>query len=502
MTITSVNPRTGATQVIGEDSTATEVAHVCAMAGQAVQGLEALGRGGRARLLRDYADRLGARRTDIVAIADRETALGEARLNNELNRSIYQLQYFAMVIEEGAYLEATIDHPGETAMGPRPDTRRMLVPIGAAGIFGASNFPLAFSVPGGDTASALAAGSPVVIKAHSAHPVTSQLCFDCLSESIAATGAPEGTAALVFGRDAGTAVVTDPHIKAVGFTGSLRAGRTLADLAASRPEPIPFFGELGSINPLVVAPGVARQRAAEIASGYIDSITLGAGQFCTKPGLAFMPAQSRMELQAALSTAIESKNSTWLLTGGIADAFAGGVDERAKHPDVEMIGSTAQTTEGFSVAPVLFVTTASHFLDAPELLTEECFGPTAVVVFYENAVQLQDSLRLVPGSLTGTIHANADDAELTAPVLALLRERVGRIVWNAYPTGVHVNWAMTHGGPWPAASSSQHTSVGSTAIRRFLRPLTYQNAPEGTLPPELRDDFRDIPRRIDGALSV
>ncbi len=495
--VSSIDPRTGdAVETVAEETTAAGVDTACAAALAAFPALEAMGRSGRADLLRALADALEGDREAIVALADRETALGPTRLNGELTRTTFQLRLFADVLTDGGYLEATIDHAGDTGMGPRPDLRRMLVPIGPVGVFGASNFPLAFSVPGGDTASALAAGCPVVIKAHPAHPATSQRVFERLLEGARKVGAPEGTVALVHGQEAGAALVAHPAIRAVGFTGSLRGGRALFDIASSRPDPIPFYGELGSLNPLVVTPAAAAERGAEIAKGYVGSVTMGVGQFCTKPGLALVPAG---ELTAALSEATKATPAGWMLTGGIRDAFESGSKRLAGHTGVsELASSDAAADGGFSTTPRLVRVAASE-LEGP--LLEECFGPTAVVAEYRDEAELFAALERIEGALTATVHLGEGETDLPGRLTAVLRRKAGRVLYNSFPTGVAVTWAMHHGGPWPATTNELHTSVGTTAIRRFLRPITYQSAPAALLPDELRDGTTSIPRRVDGVLN-
>jgi NADP-dependent aldehyde dehydrogenase len=494
--VSSIDPRTGeAVETVAEETTAAGVDTACQAALAAFPALEAMGRSGRADLLRALADALEGDRETIVALADRETALGTTRLNGELTRTTFQLRLFADVLTDGGYLEATIDHAGDTGMGPRPDLRRMLVPIGPVGVFGASNFPLAFSVPGGDTASALAAGCPVVIKAHPAHPATSQRVFERLLDGVRQAGAPEGTVALVHGQEAGAALVAHPAIRAVGFTGSLRGGRALFDIASARPDPIPFYGELGSLNPLVVTPAAAAERGVEIAQGYVGSVTMGVGQFCTKPGLAFVPADAD-ELTAALSEATKATAAGWMLTGGIQNAFESGAAKLAEHQGVrELASSDASSDGGFSTTPRLLQVAAAD-LEGP--LLQECFGPTAVVAQYHDEAELFAALDRVEGALTATVHLGEGETDLPGRLTAVLRRKAGRVLYNSYPTGVAVTWAMHHGGPWPATTSELHTSVGTTAIRRFLRPITYQGAPEALLPEELRDGTTSIPRRVDG----
>lgn len=473
------------------DSTpAPSVSAVTRAAADAFPGLVALGRAGRARLLLAAADEIEARREALVATAARETHLGEARLGGEVTRTAYQLRVFAGVLTEGSYLEATIDHAGDTPMGPGPDLRRLLVPLGPVAVFGASNFPLAFSVPGGDTASALAAGCPVVLKAHESHPDTSALAFEALRAAVAAAGAPDGTVGIVYGRDAGAALVTDPLITAVGFTGSLQGGQALRALIESRPTPIPFYGELASLNPLVVTPGAAAARASSIAEGLVTSVTGSLGQLCTKPGLVFVPAGAGGdELVARAASLIGEAAAGPLLNERVTSGYESiGASLRAQ-PGVTVAGSGTG-----SPAPTLLTVDATDFTPS---LAEECFGPAAVIVRYASDASLLGVLASLPGSLTGTIHSG--EGEELGPLLAALQPRVGRLLFDAYPTGVLVSWAQTHGGPWPSTNTA-HTSVGPTAIRRFLRPLTWQNAPERVLPEELRDDYRGIPRRVDGVV--
>jgi NADP-dependent aldehyde dehydrogenase len=492
--VTSVDARSGEVlTTVAQESTAEETAAVCERAAAAFPELETMGRHGRAGLLRAMAESLEAARAQVVQVADRESALGEQRLHGELTRTCFQLRLFADVLHEGSYVEATIDHAGPTPMGPRPDVRRMLVPLGPVGVFGASNFPLAFSVPGGDTASAIAAGCPVVVKAHPSHPATSQLCFDLLTDAVREARAPDGTLGMVHGGQAGTDLVGHPAIRAVGFTGSDRGGRALFDLANARPDPIPFYAEMGSLNPLVVTPAAAGERAAEIAEGYVASFTLGAGQFCTKPGLVFVPAgEAGQRFRAEAARRVRELSGMVLLNAGIRDAFSDGVERLVGAPGAEVVA----TGDG-PLAPVLVAVRAPD-LGGP--LLEECFGPAAVLIEYAGEEELLATLSALPGNLTATIHASEDDTGLTARLATVLREKAGRLVWNGFPTGVAVSHAMHHGGPHPATSNPLHTSVGATSIRRFLRPVAWQDAPQPALPPELRDPDPGIVRRVDGVL--
>lgn len=497
--VESIDPRTGeVVEVVAQETTRDEVDRIARAAALAAPDLEALGRAGRAALLRGLADALESRRPEIVAVADRETALGETRLNGELTRTTYQLRLFADVLDEGSYLEAAIDHAGDTPMGPRPDLRRMLVPVGPVAVFGASNFPLAFSVPGGDTASALAAGSPVVVKAHGAHPATSQLCFDVMAAAAAAAGAPEGTLGIVHGVDAGAALVQHPAIRAVGFTGSLAGGRAIVGLIEGRPDPVPFFGELSSLNPVVVTPAAAAERAEDIGRGLGGSVTLGAGQFCTKPGLAFVPAGADGDrLVAAMAQSFDGADPYVLLSERIATSYAEGTRRLAAVDGMSTVARGGELRgRGFEAAPMLVAADAGSL---PPEAHEEVFGPVAVVARYADDAELMAALDRLPASLTMTVHTGSDDTELPTAVTRALADRSGRVLFDGYPTGVSVTWAQHHGGPWPSTNTT-HTSVGTSAIRRFLRPMAWQSAPEHLLPPELRDGSTDIPRRIDGVL--
>ncbi|MBN9734975.1 MULTISPECIES: aldehyde dehydrogenase family protein [unclassified Pseudonocardia] len=491
--VDTVDPRTGTTTSTGlREHDAAEVAAICATAAATTE-LDAAGRGFRGRLLTAMADALEHRREEVVATADRETALGPARLNGELTRTAYQLRLFADVIAEGSYLEATVDHAGDTPMGPRPDLRRILVPTGPVAVFGASNFPLAFSVPGGDTAAALAAGCAVVVKAHGSHPLTSALCGEILAGAAAGAGAPAGTVTVVFGRAAAEALVTDPHITSVSFTGGHTGASALKRLIGQRPDPIPFYGELGSVNPLLVTAAAAAERPAEIGAGLVGSVTLGGGQFCTKPGLVLVPAGADGDavVDAVRATLAEVAPPV-LLNGGIAGSYAKAVAGLSGRTTID---GTDPDGRGFAVRPTVVVTDRFD-----EDLLDEVFGPLAVIVRYEPD-GLATLLRRLPGSLVASVHGGSGADPERDAAAPLLRERTGRVLFDGYPTGVAVSWAQHHGGPWPSTDTI-HTSVGATSIRRFLRPVAWQSAPEHLLPAELRDGPVAVPRRVDGALVL
>ncbi|RKE64162.1 aldehyde dehydrogenase (NADP(+)) [Microbacterium sp. AG238] len=449
----------------------------------------------RAAWLRALADALDGAADELVAIADRETRLGETRLRGEVGRTSGQLRLFAAVVTEGSFREITIDDADPAATPPRPELRRMLVGVGPVAVFSASNFPFAFSVCGGDTASALAAGNPVIVKAHSGHPELSRRTAEIAAEALRGAGAPEGSFALVEGREAGNALVQHPLVRAAGFTGSVSGGRALFDLASGRPDPIPFYGELGSVNPVVVTPAAVAVRGDELARGLVSSFTLGAGQFCTKPGVVFVPRGSGFV--EAVAGAAAGTTGGPLLTDRITEAFPSGISALEADASVRV---AAEGVAGEGARPVVLVSDASAVAARPEVLLEECFGPVTLLVEYTGEDDLRAALAAVPGSLTATLHSEpADDVAAT---LALLQERAGRVLFAGWPTGVAVTWSQHHGGPWPA-TTSLHTSVGATAIRRFLRPLVFQDAPSALLPRELRDDaLPGIPHRRNGVLAL
>ncbi|MGK5627395.1 aldehyde dehydrogenase (NADP(+)) [Streptomyces sp. URMC 123] len=463
----------------------------------------------RAAFLRTAADLLEREAEPVIATADAETALGTTRLTGELARTAYQLRCFAEDIEEGSFLDVRIDHADPQAVPvPRPDLRRYKIPLGVVAVYAASNFPLAFSVPGGDTASALAAGCPVVVKAHPDHPATSERCAAVLRRAAARHGLPEDVVGLVHGFDAGLDLVRHPLVAAAGFTGSVRGGRALFDAAAARPTPIPFHGELGSLNPVLITRSAARERAEPIAEGLAASVTLGTGQFCVKPGLVLAPAdESGDRLLKALTTALGTADAGVLLDARMRDAFLDGARARATLPDVESPVAPGESgpnavTAGFLTVPAAHLTTGGPHA----VLLEECFGPVTVVARYADETEASAVLQRLPGSLTATVHLG--DAEATqengpaARLLAALTPLAGRVLVNGWPTGVAVAPAQHHGGPYPATTSTS-TSVGATAIERWLRPVVYQGTPSPLLPAELRDgNPLGLPRRVNGRLEA
>ena len=500
-TIAGTNPYTGAVlDPVAEETSPSDVDHIVESTGKAFAYLESIGRTGRAGLLQVIADSLDLNAEELIKAADEETGIGPVRLTGELKRASYQMRFFAEVLLEGSYLEATIDTAGDTPMGPRPDLRRILQPIGPVAVFGSSNFPFAFSVIGGDTASALAVGCPVVLKAHSSHPRTSKISYDIMAAAMTNYGAPEGTLGIVYGQKAGTALVSHPLIQAAGFTGSLGGGAALMEAINRRTQPIPFYGELSSLNPLIVTPNAAAERGSDIGAGLAASITVAAGQLCTKPGVVFIPQSPAGDiLVSRLTNDLSSTPVSPLLNRRIFESYAAITGALEEHDDVKRVATgKAPAEDGFYVRPTLYSVEASQL--RPEII-EECFGPSAIIVRYGTLPELEAALSMVEDSLTITLHLGKDDTELADRLTEISRARAGRIVYNGYPTGVSVSWAQTHGGPWPS-TNSLHTSVGATAVRRFLRPVTYQDAPPTVLPEELRDGDITVPTRINGQLTL
>ena len=501
VTFNSVDPRTGEPGPSYQEATPEDV-RAAATAAAAVHRSGALrDRRARAALLRDAAGRLRAAGDEIVAVCEAETGLAEARLRSELERTCGQLEAFAAIVEAGDDAEAIIDHADPDAVPiPWPDVRRMLVPLGPVAVFGASNFPLAFSTAGGDTASALAAGCPVIVKGHPSHPGTGEVVARELRAAVAAAGLPDGSFANLpaAGVEVGEALVDAPEIAAVGFTGSFAAGKALFDRAARRPVPIPVYAEMGSINPIVVTDEALRARADAIADGLVASVSNSGGQLCTKPGVVFVPAGPEGDAFAAdLAARLDAADPSVLLNQRLHGALQAAVDRLAARPEVRPLGSAAAADgPGFRYQPTAYQAPAAAVQDSPELL-EEHFGPVVLLLRHASREELLGALARIDGQLTGSLHAEPD--EDVADLVAALAERVGRVVFDGFPTGVAVMQGMHHGGPFPATTSPLHTSVGMTAVRRFTRPIAFQNAPPHTLPPELQEDNPlAIRRRVDG----
>ena len=441
---------------------------------------------------------------ELVDRAGQESGLPQARLQGERGRTVGQLRMFAKLIEDGSWVDARIDHadPARKPV-PKPDTRRMLIPLGPVAIFAASNFPLAFSIAGGDTASALAAGCTVVLKTHPGHPGASELAAAILAQAAASTGMPAGVFSMLHARDYAIAIalVKHPLCRAVGFTGSLKGGRALFDAAASRPDPIPVYAEMGSFNPVFILPGAMAERGKQIAEGLKASVTMGTGQFCTNPGvvLGLEGDSSRAFLEHAAASFVEAPPAT-MLYSGLRDSYEAGAARVKKVAGVRVVAesktpaSAAQTQVGAK----LFATDAKTFLSQPSL-HEEVFGPATIFVSGSSTEELEKIAAGLEGNLTATLHGTEKDLQDHRKLVAILERKVGRLLFNGFPTGVEVCPSMQHGGPYPATTDSRTTSVGTAAIDRFARPICYQDFPQAALPDELKDaNPRGIWRIVDG----
>ncbi|MGX1163096.1 NADP-dependent aldehyde dehydrogenase [Arthrobacter sp. SLBN-100] len=448
----------------------------------------------RARWLEEVASGLETHADELVALGQEETHLEESRLRFELRRSVFQIRLFMTEIIQGEHLGATIDHVDPAwGMGPRPDIRRVSVPLGVVGVFGASNFPFAFSVMGGDSASALAAGCAVVHKIHEGHLRLGIRTGEVVREALEGAGAPGGLFSTVVGRQAAELVVDHPLVKAVGFTGSTTGGRALFDRASRRPVPIPFYGELGSINPVFVTEQAWNARREEILAGYAASFTLGMGQFCTKPGLLFAPVGDRGDVSEILHQELAPKQASLLLSPKLREGFDKALNAVRSTPAVDVL---VPGDDAAAPRPTVLFTTADEVRHRPEILEQEMFGPATLVIGYAPGADLPALARLLEGQLTATVHA--DPGEDVSGLLIELRERAGRLLWNAWPTGVTVTYAQHHGGPYPATTATT-TSVGTAAIGRFMRPVAYDSFPPSQLPAPLREDNPwEIRRRVDG----
>lgn len=488
------------------DATEGETDAAVVAAGEAFRAFRGSSPAERSALLRRIADEIEALGDQLIDRCHLETGLPSARLVGERGRTCGQLRLFADVLDEGSWVDARITTalPDRTPV-PRPDLRRMLVALGPVVVFGASNFPLAFSVAGGDTASALAAGCPVIVKAHSSHPGTSELVGRAVAAAVDALQLPAGVFSMLHGpgRSVGTQLVTHPLVTAVGFTGSYSGGRALHDAAASRPKPIPVYAEMGSINPVFLLPGAAQERGSAIAEGLTGSVTLGVGQFCTNPGLVAGISGKEFEAFAqATGRAISVVEAGVMLNRRIQAAYEEGVGTLRKKGQVEELAlGKASSDPGSHGQSALFRTSAASLL-SDRSLSEEVFGPSTVLVAAENREELLRVAEDLVGHLTCTVHATEEDLAEYADLLAILQEKAGRIILNGYPTGVEVSHAMTHGGPFPATTDPHFTSVGTAAILRFARPVTWQDFPDGLLPEELRNaNPAGIMRLVDGVYT-
>jgi acyl-CoA reductase-like NAD-dependent aldehyde dehydrogenase len=503
--VRAINPRTGAT--VGEypASTPAEYEHALQQAARCAADPRMEDSARRAAGLRGAATRLRNQVDAIVETALQETGLPAGRLRGELERTCLQLEMFASVIDAGEHLEPIIDSADADAQpAPRPDLRRQLISIGPVAVFGASNFPLAFSTAGGDTASALAAGCPVVVKGHPAHPGTASIVAGELSSGLTEAGLPDGAFTQLTSADVslGEQLVSDPRIRAVAFTGSLAVGREISRRAAERETPIPVFAEMGSLNPLIVTPQAAAARGAQIADGLATSVATFGGQLCTKPGLAFVSDDDAGHaLVDALAAALSDHGPEILLTHAIHERFEQGVGEVASASGVtQLIETTQEPNTAAKSSPRLF-SAPLDVLTSVGALREEHFGPALIVLFYRELDGVAPALEGLGGQLSITLHSQPDEHGSLRELVARMTRLCGRLVFDGYPTGVSVCWSMEHGGPYPATSAESTTSVGVTAFRRFLRPVVLQNAPPAFVPPSLADgNPRGLSRRVDGIL--
>jgi 2,5-dioxopentanoate dehydrogenase len=506
-TFTAIDPASGASlSPPFQEAGAADVAAACELAAAAFDRFSELGLTERAQFLECAASEIMALGDALIDRAVAETGLSRARLEGERLRTVGQLRFFATIVREGAWIDATLDPAKpDRAPLPRPDLRRRHVALGPVAVFGASNFPLAFSVAGGDSAAALAAGCPVVVKGHPAHPGTGELVARAVQAAVVKCGLPSGTFSYLPGttQALGAALVADPRIRAVGFTGSRAGGLALARIAAQRPEPIPVFAEMSSINPVILFPGAARSRGAQLGQAYVASVNLGAGQFCTNPGVLLYLAGTELDafLNAARAAMGECQAQT-MLTPGIYANFSEGITRLTQHQAVQGV-VRGQSVQGANKAQGgLFAVDAAQFM-ADERLRQEIFGPSSLMVRAENPEQLGRVIDALEGQLTATVLFDDEDTELVATLLPHLERKVGRIIGNGWPTGVEVCHAMVHGGPFPATTDGRSTSVGALAIQRFLRPVCYQNLPDKLLPPALRtENPLKLLRRVDGAVVL
>jgi len=489
------------------EATPDEIDRAANMAAEAFEDLRARPPADKAALLDRIAAEIDALGDALVERANAETALGPQRLSGERTRTCNQLRMFARMVEEGSWVQARIDHalPQRKPL-PRPDLRRMLVPVGPVVSFASSNFPLAISVAGNDTASGLAAGCPIIVKAHPAHPGTSELVAAAVTKAVRETRMHPGVLSLLHGRshEVGLALVRHPRVKAVAFTGSLRAGRALFDAANARPEPIPVFAEMGSTNPVFVLPGAMEQRGRQIAEGLKNSVTLGVGQFCTCPGIVVgLEGDATKTFTAAVAELIEASPPGTMLYEGIRRAFFDGVQSFARVRGVNMAAqSKSPADESKNQAPAtLFTTDAQTFLDN-DLLSHEVFGPSTLLVKGRSKQDMERIARSLEGHLTATIHGTPQDLEEHRGLVAILEQKVGRLIFNGFPTGIEPCNAVHHGGPYPATTDARTTSIGTTAVERFVRPVCYQDFPQAALPAELRDgNPGKIWRLVDGQMT-
>jgi len=477
------------TDTLTATTTAQDIETVMLQSQQAFDEYKKISAFARATFLEKIAEEIEARREELVKIANSETNLPAARLNGEISRTTGQLKLFAALIKEGSWLEAAIDEADATRTPARPDIRKMLVPLGPVVVFGASNFPFAFSTAGGDTASALAAGCSVVVKGHPAHAETSLKIFEAIQAAIAFTAVPEHTVQHVEGKsnETGKALVQNVYTTAVGFTGSFAGGKALQSYSSERERPVPVFAEMSSINPVVFYPDTLEKNAPALAQQYAGSITLGMGQFCTNPGLLLaVKGEALDNFLSLLAAEIKKVVPQKMLHGGICKSYNKGLGELLSQQGIEVLSQSEQTPADLEAYPTLASVSADNFLQNPHF-KEELFGPFSLAIVCEDKEQLKQVLLSLQGQLTTTAMATADDLAANEDVLSLQQTLAGRIIINAAPTGVEVCAAMVHGGPYPATTDARFTSVGSSAIKRWARPLCFQGFPASLLPDALKD---------------
>ncbi|MEN0039490.1 MAG: aldehyde dehydrogenase (NADP(+)) [Cellvibrio sp.] len=502
-TLYAINPATGEQlEPAYHLGSAADVEQACHLAEQAFDIYRATSPAVRANFLETIARNIEAIGDQLIERAMAETGLPRARLEGERARTCGQLRLFAATIQAGEQNMPRIDlRMPERKPLPRADLRQRRIPLGPVAVFGASNFPLAFSVAGGDTASALAAGCPVVVKGHSAHPGTSELVGQVIQLAVGQCGLPEGVFSLVFGAgsDVGAALVAHPFIQAVGFTGSRNGGVALMRIAQQRPQPIPFYGELSALNPVVLLPGALIEKAAELGRQFVGSLTMGAGQFCTNPGLLVAIDSPSLDLfVASAKNALQESAAQTMLTPGIHSAYAKSTAQVASNNNVEVLGIGLDSTAPNSCRAAFFSTNAQAFLSDSNL-HEEMFGSASLLIRCRDENEILQVLQKMEGQLTATLHFVNSDLDFARTLLPILERKAGRILANGWPTGVEVCHAMVHGGPWPATTDSRSTSVGTAALERFLRPVCYQDIPDELLPPELQaENPLAIKRLVDG----
>jgi 2,5-dioxopentanoate dehydrogenase len=506
-TFNAVNPADGSTlEPVFYEADAEEILEAAEKAESAFSVYGRVGGNKRADFLDAIADEIDTFGDPLIDRCCSETALPRPRIEGERGRTTFQLRLFAGLLRDGSWVDARIDTAVQDRKPlPKPDVRSMQTALGPVAVFGSGNFPLAFSTAGGDTTSALAAGCPVIFKAHPAHPGTCELVAIAIQKAAEKTGMPDGTFSLLHGvsHDVGMALITHPAIKAVGFTGSYSGGKAIFDAAVRRPEPIPVYAEMGSVNPVFLLPGALKEKSAETAKGLAASVTLGVGQFCTNPGLIlYLRSAESDRFEALLAEEFSGSKAGTMLTSGICSAYRRGIERLEAHTDVRVLASGSEIGSVNAGLPRLLQTTAAAFL-SDRSLEREVFGPSTLLVTADNNGELLSAARSLGGHLTAAIHGTENDLHEYSELISLMRLKAGRLIFNGFPTGVEVCHSMVHGGTFPATTDSRMTSVGTRAILRFTRPVSYQNFPDIMLPDELKpDNPLGILRMVDGEMKV